>query len=128
MFERFVNGELGKDEWTHEAHLIACWVTLQDRTPDEAVAFLRDAITTHNCGIGIANTETSGYHETLTVFYVTAVAELANGSLDDVLTSSLCDRKAPLTYWSKDRLFSVDARMGWLPPDVESLPWEPAFG
>jgi hypothetical protein len=27
-----------------------------------------------------------------------------------------------LTYWSKDRLFSVEARRGWVSPDLQPLP------
>lgn len=130
VFEAFVEGRLSKDEWTHEAHLITCVVTLADRNPAQAVEFLRHAIQTHNCGIGIANTETSGYHETLTCYYVTAVAEATvdhPGSIEDrvvaALANDLCDRKAPLKFWSNDRLFSVPARLGWVEPDLASPPW-----
>jgi len=123
MFDAFVNGRLAKDAWTHEAHLITCWVALQDRTPSETLAFLRDAIQTHNCGIGIRNTETSGYHETLTVYYITAVAQAAAPTLDDLYAAPSCGRKAPLDHWSRELLFSTDARLGWLEPDKAPLPW-----
>lgn len=125
MFDAFVNGRLGKDEWTHEAHLITCWVALQDRSPSETLGFLREAIQTHNCGIGIRNTETSGYHETLTRYYVTAVAEAIGDdpTLEAVLDSPICARTAPLDHWSRDRLFSVEARLGWVEPDLTETPW-----
>ena len=125
MFDAFVNGRLSLDEWTHEAHLITCWVALADRTPVEALGFLRNAIKTHNCGIAIRNTETSGYHETLTRYYVTAVAEAMaeDDSLDHVLAAELCDRGAALQFWSRDLLFSVDARLGWVEPDLAAPPW-----
>ena len=122
-YDAFINGRLGKDEWTHEAHLVTGWMALQQMSAAEALAHLRDSIKAHNCGIGIQNTEYSGYHETLTVYYVTAIeaadAESPEALFDDPTTSGT----APLDYWSKDRLMSVDARLGWLEPDVAPLPW-----
>ena len=130
-FDAFVNGRLGKDEWTHEAHLITAWVALRDRTPAETLAFLRTAIQTHNCGIGIRNTDVSGYHETMTVYYVTAVANaIADGAaltLEELSEVPTCSRTAALDYWSKDVLFSTDARLGWVAPDRGELPWTPEF-
>jgi hypothetical protein len=127
VFDDFVNGRLPKDAWTHEAHLITCWVALQDRTPAETLAFLRDAIQTHNCGIGIRNTDTSGYHETLTVYYVTAVAHAAAPSIEELFEIPSCGRKAALDHWSRGALFGVEARVGWVDPDISALPWEPEF-
>ncbi|MEM7093829.1 MAG: hypothetical protein AAF567_12565 [Actinomycetota bacterium] len=124
IFDDFVNGRLGKDEWTHDAHLITCFVALQDRSPVETLAYLRDAIQTHNCGIGIRNTDTMGYHETLTRYYVTAVAQAmgVEPTLDHVMSDPHCSRTAPLDFWSRERLFSVGARLGWLEPE-HATPW-----
>ncbi len=127
IFDDFVNGRLAKDAWTHEAHLITCWVALQDRTPGETLAFLREAIQTHNCGIGIRNTDTSGYHETLTVYYVTAVAQAAAPSIEELYDVPSCDRKAALNHWSREVLFGTEARLGWVEPDIAPLPWQPEF-
>ena len=126
-YDAFINGRLGIDEWTHEAHLAACLVALETRTPAESIDFLRDAITAHNCGIAIRNTETSGYHETLTVYYVTAVhhavADAGASTLDGLLAEPTCGRKAPLNHWSETVLWSPEARLGWIPPDLAALPW-----
>jgi len=123
MFDAFVNGRLAKDEWTHEAHLIACWVALRDRTPSQTLSFLRDAIRSHNCGVGTENSATSGYHETLTVYYVTAVSIADADSLDELFETPTCSRTAPLDHWSRDALFSSEARLDWLAPDQAPLPW-----
>jgi len=127
MFDAFVNGRLPKDAWTHEAHLITCWVALQDRTPAQTLAFLREAIQTHNCGIGIRNTEASGYHETLTVYYVTAVAQAAAPTLEALYAEPTCDRNAALNHWSRELLFSPEARLAYVEPNLAALPWEPEF-
>ena len=126
IFDDFVNGRLGKGEWTHEAHLITAHQALQTRSAEEALDFLRDAIKTHNCGISIQNTDSMGYHETLTRYYVTAVAEaMAAGAteLEAVLAEPTCGREAPLTHWTRDVLFSADARLGWVAPDLAETPW-----
>lgn len=127
VFDDFVNGRLAKDAWTHEAHLITCWVALQERTSAETLAYLRDAIQTHNCGIGIRNTETSGYHETLTVYYITAVAAAAAPTIDELFEVPSCGRIAALDHWSRDVLFSTGARLAWVEPDVTAMPWVPEF-
>lgn len=125
MFDAFVNGRLPKDAWTHEAHVITCWVALRDRSPDGTLAFLRHAIQTHNCGIGIRNTEASGYHETLTVYYITAMANSAAHTLAEVMEDPACGRKAALDHWSREVLFGSEARLGWVEPDLAPLPWPP---
>ena len=127
MFDRFVNGRLGIEEWTHEAHLITCWVALQRRTPGETLAFLRQAIQEHNCGVGITNDDESGYHETLTVYYVTAVHNADAPTPEALYDVPTCGRKAALDYWSRDVLFSVEARRGWVEPNLGPLPWEAQF-
>ena len=122
-FDRFINGKLSKGEWTHEAHLVTCWVALRDRSPEEAVAFLRHAIQTHNCGIGIANTDESGYHETLTQYYVAAVDAAQAERPEDLYENQACSRNAPLEHWTREQLFSVEARRDWSPPDLAPLRW-----
>lgn len=124
MFDAFINGRLGRDQWTHEAHLITCWVALRDRTPAEALPFLRDSIKTHNCGIGIQNTSTMGYHETLTQFYVVAVAKANAATPEELFDIPTCGRTAASEYWSREVLFSPDARADWVEPDRAPLPWD----
>lgn len=122
-FDDFIHGRLQKDEWTHEAHLITCWMALRDRSPAETLSFLRRSIQEHNCGIGIANTDDSGYHETLTVYYIAAVHEAAAASPELLFDDPTCGRSAALQFWSKGVLFSTEARRNWVEPDRAPLPW-----
>ncbi len=121
MYDDFINGRLGKDEWTHEAHLITCWMALQTRSIDEAIAHLRDSIKAHNCGVGTANTEYSGYHETLTVYYVNAVAAADAPSPEALFDNPTCDRQAPLAHWDKETLFTPAARLAYQEPTLAPL-------
>lgn len=122
-YEAFINGELGKDEWTHEAHLVTCWMALRTRTAADALAHLRESIQAHNCGIGIQNTAASGYHETMTAYYVTAIDELDADSPEALFDEPSVDREAMLKHWTKDALMSAEARAAWLEPDIAPLPW-----
>ena len=124
-YRAFIDGKLGKDEWTHEAHLITCWMALRTRSAAEALTHLRDSITEHNCGIGIQNTAASGYHETMTVYYVTAIDALGADSPEALFDEPSVSRDATMNHWTKDRLMSPEARAAWLEPDIAPLPWTP---
>jgi hypothetical protein len=126
----FEAAELTREEWTHEAHLlVGLWYASRHPRP-EAVSRMRRGIRNLNRACGVADTTTSGYHETITLFYMWMLARfvadhgpdrpldaLANG----LMASEYAERTFPLTYYSKDRLFSVPARLGWLEPDLKEF-------
>jgi hypothetical protein len=97
---------------------------------EAALATLRERIRRYNESLGNQNTDTDGYHETVTRFYVilidrfVAAADLTRDldALADDLIARLGFRGLPLDYYSADRLFSVEARCAWLPPDLAPLP------
>ena len=120
---------LPKPEWTHHAHLrVGLWHLLH-HSPDEALALLRERIRALNESHGVANSETGGYHESITRFYVWRVASfLAVGDrtrpvdeLADELIREYGDKALPFRYWTKNRLMSVEARFGWVEPDLRPL-------
>ncbi len=126
----FVACTLPKAEWTHQAHLrVGLWHRL--RMPaGEALDALRDRIRRYNEATGGVNSDSDGYHETITRVYVrlidrfVAVAD-ATRPEDDLareMIAALGDRTLPLTYYSRERLFSVEARRGWVEPDLQPLP------
>jgi hypothetical protein len=119
---------LPKNQWTHEAHLrVGLWHSL--RYPrDAALGLLRDRIRAYNLATGVQNTSREGYHETITRFYVAVIAAFL-GSVDssrviDELAQEFIerfgDRSLPLRHYTRGHLFSADARLGWLEPDLES--------
>jgi hypothetical protein len=116
---------LPKARWTHEAHLLVGLWYLSRHSPDDALDITRARIRAHNESVGTANTDTSGYHETLTRLYLLGIAALHerhNGLpftvvLKLLLESPLADSAYPLAFYSKDLLFSVRARHEWVEPD-----------
>lgn len=126
---RFRERTLPKQEWTHTAHLkVGLWHLL--RSPaNEALERLREGISRYNESVGGVNSPTSGYHETITRFYVWAIdLYLKNADRDrsvDELAEGLiavCGAKDfPLRYYSRDRLMSTEARLAWVEPDLAPL-------
>lgn len=114
---------LPKTEWTHEAHVVVCWSTVDRLGTAGALAHLRAAIPRYNVATDTPNSDTDGYHDTITCYFVGAVGSLAGTSLDTVLADPRCGRTAPLEHWSHEVLFSVAARRGWVEPDLAPLPW-----
>jgi uncharacterized protein CbrC (UPF0167 family) len=119
----FARRTLTHAEWTHEAHLSVCWYAVTMLGPVGAMTHLREEIASFNASIGVENTEHGGYHDTLTGYYVDAVAAVDADRPADLFEHPWCSRTAPLRHWSRDRLFSPLARAGWAAPDLEPLPW-----
>jgi hypothetical protein len=125
LVARFQARTLPKPEWTHQAHLAVGTWHVHRLGPDEALVRLRSDIRLLNDAHGTPNTDTSGYHETITRAYVMLLAAFIAGRdgqtaavcAQALLASPLAARDALLTYYSKDRLMSVEARLKWVEPD-----------
>lgn len=128
----FLDRTLPKVAWTHMAHLrVGLW-HVRRFGEKGALARLRDGIRVYNEAVGTANTDSSGYHETVTVFYVRVIADfvereqeaaaIADEALEARLIAARGARELPLEYYSRDRLFSIEARRGWVTPDLKPLP------
>ena len=124
-----IDRTLPKAEWTHHAHLRAGVWHVSEHGAAIALELLRTRIALYNESVGTANTDTSGYHETLTRFYVTIIDRFlssADRSHDlDTLAERLIDthgdRRLPLHHYSEQRLFSVVARRSWVEPDLRPI-------
>ena len=116
-------------EWTHAAHLVTrLWHATSFDGPD-ALSRMRAGILRLNMAHGTPNTDTRGYHETITRAYLVLLARFAraNADLDGaalaqaLLSSPLAQRDALFNYYSKDLLRSVAARRDWVEPDLGAL-------
>ena len=73
---RFETGTLPKSEWTHGAHVAAAASYLHGSNFEAVLPLMRARIRFFNEAVGGENTDTSGYHETLTCFWLLVIAEL----------------------------------------------------
>jgi hypothetical protein len=126
--ERLLDRTLPRPEWTHEAHLAACLWLLRERPDIDAERELPAIIAGYNLAVGGRNSDTEGYHETITQLYVRAVraflAERDDGCplvalVNALLASETGHRDWPLRHYSRERLLSVEARRGWVSPDLD---------
>ncbi len=128
--ERFEDGTLPKARWVHAAHLTVAFTYLSRLDQNEATERLRDGIRHYNACQGILNTRTSGYHETLTRFWVAAVGSFLRTAgpsphgievLNDLLSAMGSQKDLWRDFYSIDLLASVEARLGWVEPDKRRL-------
>jgi hypothetical protein len=130
LVARFRAATLPKAEWTHAAHLaVGAWHVAR-RGPEGALEVLRGAIRRLNESHGTLNSDTSGYHETVTYAYTVLIAGFlaaTPGSLPEqvraLLASPLAERDVLLRFYSRDRLMGVAARRGRVGPDRRELGW-----
>lgn len=129
LIAAFQNCTLPKAEWTHQAHMrVGLWQVARFG-PTQALTRLRTGIRALNDSHGTANTDSGGYHETITAFYVLMMdrflaAADRSRSLDDLTVEFIAaypTSDLPLRYYSRKRLFSVQARRQWVEPDIQQL-------
>jgi hypothetical protein len=121
---------LPKSEWTHAGHFAAAfWLTRQpERCP---VREMPGLIRAYNEATGVPNTDTGGYHETITLGSLRATAawlaarpnKALHEALNEFLATGYGRSDWPLAYWSRPLLFSVAARRSWVEPDLGPLPF-----
>jgi adenylate kinase family enzyme len=123
---RFTASAIPAKEWTHAAHLTVGLWHVDRYGAEHALIRLRDGIRALNESHGGVNSETQGYHETITAVYVQLLAQYLESSAADMplgmralhlLASPLAAKDVPFTFYSRERLMSTAARASWLDPD-----------
>ena len=124
---QFKSKTFPKEHWTHNAHFAVAFVQLDKlKNQEQTLDYLRKGIKEYNLSVGTDNTENSGYHETLTVFWLKAVYEYYNSSqhktIEEIYNNFsktiLASAKFPTKFYSKELLFSKKARQTWTKPDL----------
>ena len=116
---------LPKSDWTHAAHVAAA-VWLLDQSGSRAEQLMPDMIRAYNISVGTPNTDHEGYHHTITLASLRAIARVAGeGALleqtNRVLGAGFDKPDWLFRHYSRDRLFSVEARRAWVEPNLEPL-------
>jgi hypothetical protein len=123
--------DLPREEWTHEAHLAATTYLLTRRPDVDLDTELPGIIRRYNESVGGVNSDTEGYHETITRTFLHGVRLFLGEAdqkaplhelLNELLVSPMGRRDWPLRFYSRERLFSVEARRNFITPDIASFP------
>jgi len=122
---------LRRAEWTHEAHLAATTYLLTRRPDVDIDNELPRIIRRYNESVGGVNSDTEGYHETITRVFLHGVRlflaeaerdEPLHALVNELLLSPMGRRDWPLRFYTPALLFSVEARRNFIRPDIAALP------
>ena len=122
---------LPREEWTHEAHLAATTWLLLKRPDIDIDQELPGIIRRYNESVGGVNSDTEGYHETITRAFLRGVRlfleeadadEPLHELVNELLLSPMGRREWPMRFYSPGRLFSVQARRAFVAPDIAAFP------
>lgn len=121
---------LPKPEWTHQAHFAAALWLIRNQPGFDDARDMPDIIRAYNEATNTPNTDSGGYHHSITLASMTvaraALAAAPDAPLSEVLAALMagpCGQSSwLLVHWRRDTLFSVEARRGWVEPDLAPLP------
>jgi hypothetical protein len=122
MVGLFESCQLPGERWTHRAHLAVAATYLGRYPLTEAMDRARVHIRRYNESRG----NTTGYHETITVLFMRLVArerckqQRSRASLVNDLAVR-CRVDWLLGYYSRERLWSAEARADFIAPDLRPL-------
>ncbi len=129
IIEGFNSSDLAQDEWTHEAHLMMAVHYVIKHLPQNILPVIRKKIKKLNEFHGTPNTFDSGYHESITIFWLynafvfcTKNKDLNEEELiNEFISNKEGDKSYPLNFYSKKVLFSTEARHRYIMPDLNEL-------
>ncbi len=117
---------LPRPEWTHEGHLAATMWLVVERPDVDLDTDLRGIISAYNESVGGVNDAAQGYHHTITGCFLNAVRDHARETagqglaerVNTLLLSPRGQRDWPLRFYTRELLFSVEARLGFVAGDI----------
>ena len=129
--EGMIARTLPRPEWTHEAHLATTAYLLLRRPDIDVDRELPGFIRRYNESVGGVNSDSEGYHETITRVFLHGIRlflaeadpkEPLHELVNELLLSPMGRRDWPLRFYTPEHLFSVEARREFIPPDIAALP------
>lgn len=123
----FETATISREAWKHAEHLTVALHYLSHYDIETATTKMREGIFKLLGAFGVDLTKEMPYHETLTVFWMRTVAvfnESKNGaSLLDKTNELVArfDKDYPSKFYSREYLFSDEARAGFVEADLTEL-------
>ena len=116
-----LDGYLRQGSFGHREHLHMTWSYLRRGEAERVLPFLRHVAESHG--------EAKKLNVTMTQFWVAATAHAMQESRADRFSEllervpHLLEKDLPFRHWSREAMFSPEARARWLDPDLLSLPF-----
>ena len=121
----FEAGTISRDKWKHAEHLTVGLYYLSRYDLETAIVEMRTGIFNLLRSFGVDLSKEMPYHETLTVFWMRTIAEFnasKNGASLAEKANELVekyDKDYPLRFYSREFLFSDEARAGFVEGDLD---------
>lgn len=124
LLRAFESCELNPEEFKHYQHLAVALCYVTNLPFDEAVERMCAGIKRLAAAYG-----KSGYHETITLFWLAVAREFCLSAVSEESISSLANRLAEANdkdaiyeFYSRELLGSPKAKGEWVAPDVKPMP------
>jgi hypothetical protein len=126
----FLERTLPLARWTHASHLTVAVYLCTQREDGVAERDLPRLIQGYNAAMGVPSETLRGYHDTITVFHLRAVRSFLTRVPRDAGLAALANRLVAspfgardlvLTYYSREHLFSDEAKLAFLEPDLRPI-------
>ena len=124
LVRTFEDTTVSRDDWRHAEHLTVALHYIGLHDIETATEKMRSGIFKLLGAFGVDLTKEMPYHETLTVFWMRTVAEFSaskNGASFLEKANELVavyDKDYPLRFYSREYLFSDEARAGFVEGDI----------
>jgi len=129
IVESFLHCNLAKEKYTHAAHILTGFY-LFCKHGKAANPIMEKHIIQFNNAVGTMNSDESGFHKTITFFWMSAIEQFSKTldhlSFDDenirhLYDSILMDKTLPMNFYSREYLFSKKARREIVEPDIQPI-------
>jgi hypothetical protein len=126
LAEGFETCTLPDDDFDHSAHLaVAVWY-LSNMTVEQATARMREGLLRFLAHYGV---DPQKYNETITQFWVRRLDKLLSETDSNLPLAERAnqtieragDSKLVFDYYSRELIFSDEARANWVQPDLKNL-------
>ena len=127
LVRAFEDATIPHDEWKHAEHLIVALYYVSHYDVETAIEKMRSGILNLLAsGFKVDLTKEMPYHETITVFWIRAVADFHASSNGKPIREKIAemterfDKDHVLKFYSRDRLFSNEARAKFIAGDLNN--------
>ena len=129
LLEAFLNQSIPLSEWDHRKHLRLAWIHLRKYEFEDSVERIRAGIMKYNSAVGVADSLTSGFHETMTGAWMSLIdftmREHGAGTDSEAFFEAqpqLCVKQLLRLFYSRSCIVSERAKHAFIVPDLTDFP------
>jgi hypothetical protein len=125
LVRAFENATVPRHEWKHAEHLIVALYYVSHYDIETATEKMRSGILNLLAnGFNVDLAKEMPYHETITIFWIRTAAEFHRSSNGKPIAEKIAemverfDKNYLLNFYTRERLFSDEARARYIEPDL----------